>query len=99
MHAPTDSHQAVVKCIMHYLRGTVSYGLHITRNSFFALHGLTNVDQASSLDDHKSMGGYLVFFGHTPISQKSSKQRTTARFSIKIEYETLVDDIVEVIWL
>jgi hypothetical protein len=45
-----------------------SYGLHITRSYSFALHGFTDADWAGSIDDRKSTGGYLVFFGQTPIS-------------------------------
>jgi hypothetical protein len=44
-----------------------SYSLHITRNSLFALHGFIDADWAGNIDDHKSTGGYLVFFGHTLI--------------------------------
>jgi histone deacetylase 1/2 len=44
MHAPTNSYWAAVKCILHYVQGMVSYGLHITRTSFFALRGFTDVD-------------------------------------------------------
>ena len=63
MHAPTDSHWAAVKHILRYLKGTASYGFHITQGSSFALHGFTDADWAGSIDDHKSTGGYLVFFG------------------------------------
>jgi len=73
MHAPIDSHWAAVKRILRYLKGTTSYCFHITRGSFFALHGFTDTDWAGSIDDHKSTSGYLVFFGQTPISWKSSK--------------------------
>ena len=70
MHTPTDFHCITVKCILRYLKGTTSYGFHITRGSSFALHGFTDADWASSNDDHKSTSGYLVFFGQMSISWK-----------------------------
>jgi len=88
-----------VKHILRYLRGTTSHGLHITRSSSFALHGFTDADWAGSVEDRKSMGGYLVFFGQTPISWKSGKQRTVARSSTEAEYKALADGVAEVIWL
>ena len=44
MHAPTDSHWAALKRILHYFQCMATYGLHITRISSFPLHGFTNVD-------------------------------------------------------
>jgi len=99
MHAPIDSHWAGVKRILRYLRGMTSYDLHITRSSSFAFHGFTDADWAGSVEDRKSMGGYLVFFGQMPISWKSGKQHTIARSSTEVEYKGLADDTAEVIWL
>jgi len=84
MHVPTDSHWATVKHILHYLKGTTSYGFHITRGSSFALYGFTDADWTGSIDDQKSLGGYLVFFSQTPISWKSGKQRIIARSSTEV---------------
>ena len=56
-----------------------------------------DVDWAGSIDDRKSMGGYLMFFDQTPISWKSGKQRTVARSSTEAKYKALADDIVKVI--
>jgi hypothetical protein len=35
---------------------------------FFSLHGFIDADWVGSIDDRKSTGIYLVFFGQTPIS-------------------------------
>jgi len=61
MHAPTESHWATVQRILRYLKGTTSYGIHLTRGFSLSLHGFTNADWAGSVDDQKSTGGYIVF--------------------------------------
>jgi len=68
MHAPAEDHWAIVKRILRYLQATTSYGLHVTRGSPLSLHGFTNANWAGSVDDRKSISGYLVFLENTPIS-------------------------------
>jgi hypothetical protein len=97
MHAPIDSHWVVVKRILCYLKGTTTHGLHITRSFSFVLHNFIDADWACNIDDRKSTGGYLVFFGQTLILWKSGKQCTFARSSTEVEYKALTDGTVEVI--
>ena len=66
-------HWSAVKCILRYLQATTSYGLHNIRDSSLSLHGFTDANWASSIDDRKSTCGYLVYLGATPISWKSGK--------------------------
>ena len=49
MHAPTETYWAAVKRIMRYLKGTSSFGLHLTRDSSFSLHGFTDADWAGGV--------------------------------------------------
>jgi hypothetical protein len=44
MHAFEDAHWVIVKRIMHYFKGTIFFGLHITRNSSSSLHVFTYTD-------------------------------------------------------
>ena len=83
--------------VFYAILKVASYGFHITQCSSFALYGFRDVDWAGSIDDRKSTGGYLVFFGQTPISWKSGKQRTVARSSTEDEYKALIDGTTEVI--
>ena len=65
MHALTYSYWVAIKRILRYLRGTTSHGLYITHSSSFALHGFIDGNWADSVDDRKTIGGYLMFFGQT----------------------------------
>ena len=41
-----------------------SFG-RVTRSSSFALHGFIDGNWADNVDDRKTIGGYLMFFGQT----------------------------------
>jgi hypothetical protein len=75
----------------------VSFGLHISRSSFFSLHGFVDGDWTSNIDNHKSIDGYLIFFGHTPISWKSGKQLIMVRSSTGVEYKALANGTSKII--
>jgi len=59
MHALIEVYRAVVKFILDFFQPMTLYGLHITQGSSLSLHGFTNADRASNVDDHKSTSGYF----------------------------------------
>ncbi|XP_043721108.1 uncharacterized mitochondrial protein AtMg00810-like [Telopea speciosissima] len=68
MHALIDSHWAMVKYILRYLRVTTTHGLLLQRSSAHSLQEFSDADWASSGSDHRSMGAYAIFLGPNLIS-------------------------------
>lgn len=67
MHAPTNDHFALVKRILRFVKGSLSYGL-IFHPSSFTLQAFSDSNWAGDLIDRKSTLGYCVYLGSNIIS-------------------------------
>ena len=56
---PSKQHLTVVKCIVHYLKGTTGLGLLYSKDGSKDCVGYCDADWAGDIDDHKSTSGYL----------------------------------------
>lgn len=99
MHDPKNSHWITVKQILCYLKSTINHGLFIQKNHGLTLHAYSDVNWACGLDDRRSTGGFCIFLGKYIISWSFGKQHIVARSSIDVEYKSLANTIVELIWL
>ncbi|VVA38603.1 PREDICTED: ribonuclease H domain-containing, partial [Prunus dulcis] len=77
MTAPTDIHMTLVKRILRYVQGTLSYGLTFTSGSS-VLVGYSDADWAGDPNTRRSTTGYVVFLGQNPISWSSHKQSSVS---------------------
>ncbi|XP_062088456.1 uncharacterized mitochondrial protein AtMg00810-like [Humulus lupulus] len=99
MQNPLQSHFKVVKKILRYLKGTLDYGLHLSRCSQLPLTGFCDMDWASDPDDRRSTTGFCIFLGANLVSWASKKQRTVSRSSTESEYRSLANTTVELVWI
>ncbi|RVW16028.1 Retrovirus-related Pol polyprotein from transposon RE1 [Vitis vinifera] len=99
MHSPSDVHWQAVKHILHYLKGTSHYGLSIQATPDYNLTCFTNVNYASSLDDHQSPSSYFVFMGSNIISWYSTKQKVVSRSTAESEYRAVANGATKLSWI
>jgi hypothetical protein len=68
MHDPREPHLTVMKHTLHYLRGTLDYGLLLQRSVSSELTVYTDVDWTGCPNTRRSTLVYPVFLGANLVS-------------------------------
>ncbi|XP_068638507.1 uncharacterized mitochondrial protein AtMg00810-like [Aristolochia californica] len=100
LHAPTDDHFLVVKCILRYVKGIIHFGLIFRPSAtFVALVAYFDADWVGCSDTRLSTSGYTIYLGNNLISWSAKKQPTVSRSSCESEYRALAHTTADTIWL
>ncbi|BBH07387.1 transposable element gene, partial [Prunus dulcis] len=99
MHSPSETHWQALKRLLRYLKGTISFGLHLCRRPSNRLYAFSDADWAGDHDDRKSTTGYVVYLGGNLISWSSRKQRSVSRSSTEAEYRAIAATTSELTWI
>jgi hypothetical protein len=99
MHAPTEDHYHIVKRILQYVKGALTFSLNISSHSFSNILAYLDADWAGCPDTRCPTSGYAVFLDNNLISWSTKKQSTVSRSSAQSEYRTLALTVAEVTWL
>jgi hypothetical protein len=99
MHDPREPHLALLKRILRYLKGTLSFGLHIGVGPAQSLTAYSDADWAGCPDSRRSTSGYCVYLDDNLISWASKRQTTVSRSSAKAEYKAVAHVVAECCWL
>lgn len=99
MQAPRIEHWEAALRVVRYLKGTPGQGILLRADSELTLKGWCDSDWAACPITRRSLTGWLVFLGHSPISWKTKKQHTVSRSSAEAEYRSLAAITCELKWL
>jgi hypothetical protein len=92
-------HIAAAKHLLRYLQGTRSYGILLGRkdDAFPMFRAMSDSDWGMG-NDRKSISGFIILFGQSPISWSSKQQAIVALSSCEAEYIAVTHCARDVLW-
>lgn len=99
MHKPRSSHLEALKHTLNYVHSTSSQGILVQGSTKLVLQAYSDSDWGACLDSRKSVTGYILLLGKTPICWKSKKQTVVSRSSSEAEYRAMAAAASEVTWV
>ena len=99
MHTPQEEHWLAGLKVVRYLKGTVGQGVIFRANTAFSLTGWCDADWGACPTSRRSLTGWIIQFGTSPITWKTKKQEGVSLSSTEAEFRALRSITKEVIWL
>ncbi|XP_021854883.2 uncharacterized mitochondrial protein AtMg00810-like [Spinacia oleracea] len=99
LQKPRVAHWEAAMRVVRYLKGTPGQGILLRADSDLTLQGWCDSDWAACPITRRSLSGWLVFLGQSPISWKTKKQHTVSRSSAEAEYRSMAALTCELKWL
>ncbi|CAB79159.1 LTR retrotransposon like protein [Arabidopsis thaliana] len=99
MQNPRQDHWNAAIRVVRYLKSNPGQGILLSSTSTLQINGWCDSDYAACPLTRRSLTGYFVQLGDTPISWKTKKQPTISRSSAEAEYRAMAFLTQELMWL
>ncbi|GJY79712.1 ribonuclease H-like domain-containing protein [Tanacetum coccineum] len=99
MHDPQKPYFSVLKRILHYIHGTLDYGLQLFSSSTTDLVAYSDADWAGCPTTRRSTSSYCVFLGNNLLSWSSKHQAMLSHSSAEAEYRGVANAVSKTYWL
>ena len=99
MQQPREEHWAATLCVVRYLKGNPGQGIMLRSDCDMQLSAWCDSDWASCPLTRRSLTGWFILLGNSPISWKTKKQHTISRLSAEAEYRSMAATTCELKWL
>lgn len=99
MQEPKQSHWEAALRVVRYLKGKPGQGIVLHRNCDLKLYGWCDSDWTTCPLTRRSLTGWFILLGSSPISWKTKKQHIVSRSSTEAEYRSMASTACELKWL
>uniref|UniRef100_A0A3Q7HPE8 Reverse transcriptase Ty1/copia-type domain-containing protein n=1 Tax=Solanum lycopersicum TaxID=4081 RepID=A0A3Q7HPE8_SOLLC len=99
MHSPKTSHMEAAMRLVRYVKSEPGLGILMASTGGNDLQVFCDADWGAYINSRRSITGYLVQYGGSPISWKSKKQVTVSRSSVEAEYRAMASTVAEIFWI
>ncbi|KAK9190783.1 hypothetical protein WN943_019393 [Citrus x changshan-huyou] len=99
MQCPREIHWEAAARVLCYLKCHPGQGIFLRRNSALQLIAYCDSDWGACPLTRRSLTGYFIFLGGSPISWKTKKQHIVSRSSAKAEYRSMAFTCCKLTWL
>ena len=96
---PSNAHYNALLHTLNYVHSTAGQGILLNASDKLSLQAFSDSDWASCPNTRRSIIGYILLLGGSPISWKSKKQATVSRSSTEAEYRALTSASSEITWI
>ncbi|XP_074290257.1 secreted RxLR effector protein 161-like [Silene latifolia] len=99
MNEPRKEHWDAALRVVKYVKMNPSVGIVLKRDSDMQLRGYCDSDWARCPLTRRSLSGYIVSLGNSPISWRAKKQVTVSKSTAETEYRAMAAVTSELIWV
>ena len=95
MNKPREEHWLAALKLVRYLKGTLGQGILLRADSQKHITGWCDSDWGGCPLSRRSLTGWFVQFGESPISWRTQKQDSVSRSSAEAEYMAMAEVTAE----
>ncbi|CAA7040888.1 unnamed protein product [Microthlaspi erraticum] len=99
MQSPKQAHWDAALRVVRYLKGCPGQGILLKSGMSLTLTAWCDADYSGCPITRRSLTGWFVQLGDSPLSWKTIKQDVVSRSSAESEYRAMSDTVQEIIWL
>ena len=99
MNKPRLPHLQALLHVLRYIAHTNGQGIYLQATDSLTLQAYSDSDWGSCPNTRRSVIGYVLLLGNSPISWKSKKQGTISKSSSEAEYRAMAATASEITWM